>query len=267
MRYSFEISSSFKRREQNRLLKKLRNTINEFTMTIGQQVVVLMGTPGKSNSSYYQVFGASPLEGVIENLKATIMQKLENALVDQPNSPPPIQKNPTLFDLPSLIINGVPTPVEKMTQYQLRFFLPYVLKYSNEGRKPGWGLESTKPPWWPKEVPWANIRTDVRSKDEKQKLSWTDALRKAIINCYKFYGREDLLPKFPEESEKTNIAYTSNKNERMLPPHSRKFRKNCGSLYSQNQQKEVLKNRLKISLTESTLDSDLPIKTDMIGDF
>ena len=33
----------------------------------------------------------------------------------------------------------------------------------NVGRgKPGWGKESTKPPWWPKHVPWQNVRMDAR---------------------------------------------------------------------------------------------------------
>lgn len=37
--------------------------------------------------------------------------------------------------------------------------------------KPGWGRESTRPPWWPKELPWANVRMDARSEEEKQKVS------------------------------------------------------------------------------------------------
>lgn len=37
--------------------------------------------------------------------------------------------------------------------------------------KPGWGRESTRPPWWPKDLPWANVRMDARSEDEKQKVT------------------------------------------------------------------------------------------------
>jgi hypothetical protein len=37
--------------------------------------------------------------------------------------------------------------------------------------KPGWGRETTRPPWWPKELPWANVRMDARCEDEKQKVS------------------------------------------------------------------------------------------------
>ena len=65
--------------------------------------------------------------------------------------------------------------------------------------KPGWGKETTKPVWWPKGVPWANVRMDARNTDEKQKVSWTHALRQIVINCYKYHGREDLLPVFNEE--------------------------------------------------------------------
>lgn len=36
--------------------------------------------------------------------------------------------------------------------------------------KPGWGKESTRPPWWPGEVPWANVRMDARPEDDKQRV-------------------------------------------------------------------------------------------------
>lgn len=32
-------------------------------------------------------------------------------------------------------------------------------------------------------------------------ISWTRALRQIVINCYKYHGREDLLPTFNEEDE------------------------------------------------------------------
>ena len=72
--------------------------------------------------------------------------------------------------MPPLVIDGIPTPVEKMTQAQLRAFIPLMLKYSTGRGKPGWGKESTKPPWWPEGVPWANVRMDARKNDEKQKV-------------------------------------------------------------------------------------------------
>lgn len=163
------------------------------------------------------------------------MEELESALAQQ--APPPPLEDPTLFELPPLIIDGIPTPVEKMTQAQLRAFIPLMLKYSTGRGKPGWGRESTRPSWWPKELPWANVRMDARSEDDKQKvnlifrastkhlhylclcinvgistkqISWTHALRKIVINCYKYHGREDLLPAFSEEDEKANQLATSN---------------------------------------------------------
>ena len=129
--------------------------------------MVLVATPGKPNSSY-KVFGAKPLEDVVKNLRNAIMEELENALAQQ--APPPVQDDPSLYELPPLIIDGIPTPVEKMTQAQLRAFIPLMLKYSTGRGKPGWGRESTRPPWWPKELPWANVRMDARSEDEKQKV-------------------------------------------------------------------------------------------------
>ena len=47
----------------------------------------------------------------------------------------------------------------------------------NEGRgKPGWGKESTRPPWWPGEVPWANVRMDARPEDDKQRVKLSISL-------------------------------------------------------------------------------------------
>lgn len=42
------------------------------------------------------------------------MQELESALAQQ--APPQAQDDPTLHELPPLVIDGIPTPVEKMTQ-------------------------------------------------------------------------------------------------------------------------------------------------------
>ncbi|XP_049832818.1 DNA-binding protein P3A2 [Schistocerca gregaria] len=196
--HSFETNPSIRKRQQNRLLRKLRQTIDEFATRVGQQAVVVVATPGKPQNSF-KVFGAKPLEDVMRNIRTMIMDELESALAQQ--APPPVQEDPSLYELPPLIIDGIPTPVEKMTQAQLRAFIPLMLKYSTGRGKPGWGRESTRPPWWPKELPWANVRMDARTEDEKQKISWTHALRQIVINCYKYHGREDLLPAFSEDEE------------------------------------------------------------------
>uniref|UniRef100_A0A182P989 Nuclear respiratory factor 1 NLS/DNA-binding dimerisation domain-containing protein n=1 Tax=Anopheles epiroticus TaxID=199890 RepID=A0A182P989_9DIPT len=207
--HSFETNPSIRKRQQNRLLRKLRQTIFEYATRVGQQAVVLVATPGKPNN-IYKVFGAKPLEDVLKNLRSNVMDKLDEALAAQ--APPRVQDDPSLFELPPLIIDGIPTPVEKMTQAQLRAFIPLMLKYSTGRGKPGWGRDSTRPPWWPKELPWANVRMDARTEDEKQKISWTHALRKIVINCYKYHGREDLLPAFSEEDEKANAIATASSN-------------------------------------------------------
>ncbi|XP_023175879.2 DNA-binding protein Ewg isoform X1 [Drosophila hydei] len=208
--HCFETNPSVRKRQQNRLLRKLRGIIYEFTGRVGKQAVVLVATPGKPNTSY-KVFGAKPLEDVLRNLKNIVMDELDNALAQQ--APPPPQEDPSLFELPGLVIDGIPTPVEKMTQAQLRAFIPLMLKYSTGRGKPGWGRESTRPPWWPKELPWANVRMDARSEDDKQKISWTHALRKIVINCYKYHGREDLLPTFADDEDKVNALISQSGDE------------------------------------------------------
>lgn len=142
----------------------LQQTIDEFSTRVGQQAIVLVAKPNTS----YKVFGAKPLQDVIKGLKSSIMEELDTALANQ--APPPTQDDPNMFELPPLVIDGIPTPVEQMTQAQLRAFIPLMLKYSTGRGKPGWGRYSTKPPWWPRELPWANVRMDVRSEEDKQKV-------------------------------------------------------------------------------------------------
>ncbi|XP_026829293.1 DNA-binding protein P3A2 isoform X1 [Ooceraea biroi] len=250
--HSFETNPSIRKRQQNRLLRKLRQTIDEFATRVGQQAVVLVATPGKPNSSY-KVFGAKPLEDVVKNLKNVIMEELESALAQQ--APPPAQDDPSLYELPPLIIDGIPTPVEKMTQAQLRAFIPLMLKYSTGRGKPGWGRDSTRPPWWPKELPWANVRMDARSEDEKQKISWTHALRQIVINCYKFHGREDLLPAFNEEDDKSNvIIQQATPHSSSHPSHSSSQGQGGGGQQSQQQTVGVV----RLNSTDSSKGNSSP---------
>ena len=100
----------------------------------------------------------------------------------------------SLFDLPPLVFEGIPTPVQEMTQAQLRAFIPHMLKYSTGRGKPGWGKEEMRPVWWPQEVPWQNIRSDARDENQKKNLPWSDCLRKIVLSCYLYHNRADLLP-------------------------------------------------------------------------
>lgn len=38
------------------------------------------------------------------------------------------------------------------------------------------------------------------------KVSWTTALRQIVISCYKYHGRDDLLPAFSIEDDKTQVS-------------------------------------------------------------
>lgn len=200
--HSFETNPSIRKRQQTRLIRKLRATIDEYTIRVGQQAVVLIVTPGKTQNNF-KVFGARPLEDVLRNCRNLLTQELESALMLQ--TPPAMKEDPSLHELPPLVVDGIPTPVEKMTQAQLRAFIPLMLKYSTGRGKPGWGKESTRPVWWPKDLPWANVRSDARVEEDKQKVSWTHALRQIVINCYKYHGREDLIPVFNEDDDKKNM--------------------------------------------------------------
>ncbi|XP_033122256.1 DNA-binding protein P3A2-like [Anneissia japonica] len=193
--HSFETNPSIRRRQQTRLMRKLRATIDEYATRVGQQAVVICCIPGKGEKTF-KVSGSCPLEGVMRNCRTVIMQDLEAALAQQAPAPPP--ENTNLHELPPLVIDGIPTPVDKMTQAQLRGFIPLMLKYSTGRGKPGWGKETCRPVWWPSDLPWANVRSDVRSDEDKRKVSWTHALRTIVKNCYKHHGREDLLPDFQE---------------------------------------------------------------------
>jgi len=206
-RHQFETNPSVRKRQTTRITRKLKSLIDEFSLRVGQQAVVLVATPGKTGNNF-KVFGAKPLEDVVRNMKSVIMSELESALSQQAPNPGP--EDPSLHELPPVCVDGIPTPVEKMTQAQLRAFIPLMLKYSTGRGKPGWGKDCTRPPWWPKHVPWANVRMDARNDEQKAKsVSWTHALRDIVTNCYTYHGRQDLLPKFTEEEEA--VPKTTNK--------------------------------------------------------
>ncbi|KAI5624107.1 nuclear respiratory factor 1 isoform 2, partial [Silurus asotus] len=189
----FESNPSIRKRQQTRLLRKLRATLDEYTTRVGQQAIVLCISPSKPNA-VFKVFGAAPLENVVRKYKSMILEDLENALAE--HAPP--GGGDLSSELPPLTIDGIPVSVDKMTQAQLRAFIPEMLKYSTGRGKPGWGKESCKPVWWPDDIPWANVRSDVRTEDQKQRVSWTQALRTIVKNCYKQHGREDLLYAFED---------------------------------------------------------------------
>uniref|UniRef100_A0A674PJ82 Nuclear respiratory factor 1 n=1 Tax=Takifugu rubripes TaxID=31033 RepID=A0A674PJ82_TAKRU len=196
----FESNPSIRKRQQTRLLRKLRATLDEYTTRVGQQAIVLCISPSKPNP-VFKVFGAAPLENVVRKYKGMMLEDLENALAE--HAPP---GGELASELPPLTIDGIPVSVDKMTQAQLRAFIPEMLKYSTGRGKPGWGKESCKPLWWPEDIPWANVRSDVRTEEQKQRVSWTQALRTIVKNCYKQHGREDLLYAFEDQVTTTTTT-------------------------------------------------------------
>ncbi|XP_071057171.1 DNA-binding protein Ewg-like isoform X2 [Onthophagus taurus] len=186
----FETNPIVRRRQRTRLFRKFQILLDEFSLRVGQQAVVLVASPGDPNG-YYKVIGAKPLKNVFKNLRSIVMEEFQQALSHE--APTLIADDTSRFHLPSLVIDGIPTPVQKMTQVQLRTFIPLMLKYALGRSKPGWGKESLRPPWWPTALPWANVRTDPRNEREKQKMCWTDVLREVVLSCYKYHNREDLL--------------------------------------------------------------------------
>ncbi|XP_042323260.1 nuclear respiratory factor 1 isoform X2 [Sceloporus undulatus] len=220
----FESNPSIRKRQQTRLLRKLRATLDEYTTRVGQQAIVLCISPSKPNP-VFKVFGAAPLENVVRKYKSMILEDLESALLE--HAPAPQEVN---SELPPLTIDGIPVSVDKMTQAQLRAFIPEMLKYSTGRGKPGWGKESCKPVWWPEDIPWANVRSDVRTEEQKQRVcvecplasakgsslvSWTQALRTIVKNCYKQHGREDLLYAF--EDQQTQPAAATHSIAHLVP--------------------------------------------------
>lgn len=72
--HTFETNPSVRKRQQTRLLRKLRTILEEYTTRVGQQAVILCCTPGKPNQAFqsYKVFGSQPLENVVSNSEQAV---------------------------------------------------------------------------------------------------------------------------------------------------------------------------------------------------
>ena len=144
----FESNPALRKRHCSKLVRKLKDTIVELTARVGLQAAVVFYRPGKlepKEEPSYKVFGASPLDNCLVNHKAQICTEMEAVLHQQippPPKEPETQVLPSdLHELPPVMFEGIPTPVHKMTQAQLRAFIPNMLKYSTGRGKPGWGKE------------------------------------------------------------------------------------------------------------------------------
>ncbi len=132
--HMFETNPSFRKRQCSKLTKRLKETIDELSSRVGLQAVVVMYRPGKGNGKSepsFKVFGAAPLVNIVKNQQEPIVNEMENALHQQiPPTTETHTPNDNLHELPPLDFDGIPTPVHKMTQAQLRTFIPSMLKYS-----------------------------------------------------------------------------------------------------------------------------------------
>ena len=144
----FESNPALRKRHCSKLVRKLKETIVELTARVGLQAAVVFYRPGKQEPKEepsYKIFGASPLDSCLLNHKDQICSEMETVLHQQTPAAPkePELQTPAsdLHDLPPVMFDGIPTPVHKMTQAQLRAFIPNMLKYSTGRGKPGWGKE------------------------------------------------------------------------------------------------------------------------------
>ncbi|XP_056299257.1 nuclear respiratory factor 1-like [Pseudoliparis swirei] len=77
----FETNHSTHKRQQTRLLRKLRAILYEYTTRVGQQAIILCVSTSQPNP-VFMVFGAAPLENVVRKYKGMILEDLENALAE-----------------------------------------------------------------------------------------------------------------------------------------------------------------------------------------
>jgi nuclear respiratory factor 1 len=192
-------------------MRRLKETLDELSTRVGVQVCLVTYRPSSKQEKpepAFRIYGTSPLYGAIEEQKDRIIYMMDEQLKKQiPSSSPTMPiLNKQLYELPPLVFDGIPTPVHEMTQSQLRAFIPNMLKYSTSRGKPGWGKEEMKPAWWPSDVPWQNVRSDVRSEAEKKVISWTECLRKLVVSCYTHHGRMDLLQAFEKKSQEDALV-------------------------------------------------------------
>lgn len=85
--------------------------------------------------------------------------------------------------------------------------------------KPGWGKESTRPPWWPKDVPWANVRMDARSEDQKQKVRLHIIFILNMIWCLELWLYEICSKEFRDVYCVFKLLYTQEELEHLKKLH------------------------------------------------
>lgn len=77
-----------------------------------------------------------------------------------------------------------------------------MLKYSTGRSKPGWGKHEYRPVWWPEDVPWANVRSDVRTEEMKKKVSLI--IQEIIVIFIEYMAKEGKYVKVKRYNRKVN---------------------------------------------------------------
>ncbi|GAU94634.1 hypothetical protein RvY_06368 [Ramazzottius varieornatus] len=215
--HHFETNPAVRRRHQTRLLRKIRALCHEYSARVGQQAVFVAALPaqqGDPETETFKIVGSSPFDTVLRNIRQKLMMDLNTKLTQIP--PRKAQSSGTReervhdnkstgqnsVDLPCLLANGIPVSLNDMTQAMLRNFIPVILKHSTGRGKAGWGRPSLMPLWWPEAIlPWASVRNDTRSTEQKQSHSWTFALKESVKACYNYHHQEYKLAPFPAATE------------------------------------------------------------------
>jgi hypothetical protein len=84
----------------------------------------------------------------------------------------------------------LPRGLIKVNCVQARTALAKLLRYQQAGNNPVYGSPDTEPPWWPNDlIRWVDM-VDLRGKPPylPDSKSYTDVLKIAIGNAYKYYG-------------------------------------------------------------------------------
>lgn len=83
-------------------------------------------------------------------------------------------------------------------------------------------------------------------------ISWTHALRQIVINCYKFHGREDLLPAFSEDDDKSNVLLQQGN------PHSSSHQSSSNQGQGGQSQQQQTVGVVRINSTDSSKGNSSP---------
>lgn len=82
-------------------------------------------------------------------------------------------------------------------------------------------------------------------------ISWTHALRQIVINCYKYHGREDLLPAFSEDDDKSALLQQATPHSSSHPSSSQ------GQNGGQSQQQQTV-GVVRLNSTDSSKGNSSP---------